>query len=116
MTGETSHLYHAGSTSALLLFSWSGLEYSAEPVAFATIWNNVAQINRDGQRSILWLYQTPQQLQLKLSSSQTWFSAITRSIPLDQFGYPDNQALWHDLWNFAPQLRRSMVLPPDSHD
>jgi len=108
MTDETCHLYHAATTHAMLLFSRTNLEYTAEQVAFTTAWNNVAQISDDGNTTLLWLYQTPQQIRLQLGSSRTWFSDITRTIPLEPFGYPSNQALRQDLWNYAPQLRQSL--------
>jgi hypothetical protein len=108
MTDETCHLYHATTTSAMLLFTRAGLEYAAEQIAFTTTWNNVAQITHNQTQWLLWLYQTPEQIRLRLGSSRTWFSDITRTIPLDAFGYPNNQVLWQDLWNYAPQLRRTL--------
>ena len=108
MTDETCHLYQAATLSAMLLFSRTRLEYSAERVAFTTAWNNVAQVSRETTGWQLWLYQTPQQIRLPLGSSHTWFSDITRTVPLDQFGYPNNKALWQDLWNYAPQVRRTL--------
>jgi hypothetical protein len=50
------------------------------------------------------LYQTPQQIKMPLGSGRVWFSDITRTIPLRQFGYPNNQQLSFDLGRYAPHL------------
>jgi hypothetical protein len=105
MTGETCSLYRASASNSLLLLSRTTLEYTAAEVAFTTPWSNVASITHGADDDLLWLYQTPQQIKLSLGSSHAWFSEITRTIPLRQFGYPANHQLSSDLFRYAPQLR-----------
>jgi hypothetical protein len=76
----------------------------------------VARITHDKQTALLWLYQTPHVIRLPLGNSRTWFSDVTRTIPLAPFGYPHNPDLRRDLWNYAPQLRRSLQPLADQRD
>jgi hypothetical protein len=114
MTGETIHLYHSTARSAMLLFSRTTIEYTAAAVSFTTGWDNVSAITHQGSGAALWLFQTPHQIKLPLSSSRTWFSDITRTIPLEPFGYPNNPGLYQDLGLFAPQLRRHLRAPAEA--
>ena len=106
MTGETCSLYRAPTTDALLLLSSAVLEYTGPGIAFTSAWNNVASITHGVSDDQLWLYQTPERIKMPLGSGRTWFSEITRTVPLRQFGYPANHQLSHDLGRYAPQLRR----------
>jgi len=116
MTGETCSLYRARATDASLLVSSSGLEYTASQVAFTTRWNNVESLTHGVDEDLLWLYQTPQQIKLPLASSRAWFSDITRTIPLRQFGYPANRELSFDLYRYAPQLRHLLHITEEARD
>ena len=88
----------------MLLLSSAGLEYSADGIAFTTLWNNVASIIHSQGVDYLRLYHTPQGINLQMSSSRVWFSDRTRVIPLAQFAYPTNYDLRIDLGRHAPQL------------
>jgi hypothetical protein len=116
MIGETCSLYRASATDASLLLSAAALEYTSSRVAFTTTWNDVESITHGVDEDLLWLYQTPQRIKLPLANSRVWFSDITRTIPLRQFGYPTNRELSLDLYRYAPQLRRILettVAPRD---
>jgi hypothetical protein len=104
MTGETCSIYRARATDARLLLSRSLVEYTASGIALATIWNNVASITQTADDDQLHLYQTPQQIKMPLGSGRVWFSDVTRTIPLRQFGYPNNQQLSFDIGRYAPHL------------
>ena len=97
----------------MLLFSRSTIEYTAAAVAFTTAWDNVSAITHTASGAALWLFQTPRQIKLPLGSSRTWFSDVTRTIPLVPFGYPNNPSLYQDLCAFAPQLRRHLRAPSE---
>lgn len=106
MTTETSKLYHGLTTHALLLFSHTTLEYNTQGLTLQTPWHNIASIIHDHDDDYLRLHQTPQIITMSLASSRSWFSDMTRTIPLRQFGYPLNQEFVVDLRRYAPQLQR----------
>lgn len=111
-TGETSRIYRAHTGSALLVLSASTLEYAAPEIAFHTRWSNVAVLGVVAGEDVLQLHVTPQIDRMPLGNAKSWFSAQTRAIPLGQFGYPANAALWADLRRFAPHIWRTHPLPP----
>jgi hypothetical protein len=113
MTSETCSLYRASSHDALLLLSCAIVEYTAPGIALTTVWNNVASITQAVGDEQLRLYQTPQQIKMPLGSGRVWFSDITRTIPLRQFGYPNNQQLSFDLGRYAPHLLRYLHATAD---
>ena len=116
MTGETCSLYRARATDALLLLSRTLVEYTAPGITFTTTWNNVASITQDEGDEQLRLYQTPQQIKMPFGSGRVWFSDITRTIPLRQFGYPNNQQLSFDLGRYAPHVQRHLHATAQSRD
>jgi hypothetical protein len=116
MTGDTCSLYRAITTGARLLLSRAIIEYTAPGIAFTTTWNNVASITQAADDEQLHLYQTPQRIKMPLGSGRVWFSNITRTIPLRQFGYPNNQQLSFDLGHYAPHIFRYLHAIANSRD
>jgi hypothetical protein len=116
MTGDTCSLYRAITADALLLLSRVVIEYTAPGIAFTTTWNNVASITQAADDEQLHLYQTPQRVKMPLGNGRVWFSNITRTIPLRQFGYPNNQQLSSELGRYAPHLFRYLHAIANSRD
>lgn len=114
MTGETSKLYRAASTGAILICSVSQLEYITQELTFNSQWTNVASIQHQHDDDVLWLFHTPAVTRMPIGAAHSWFSDQTRAIPLRQFGYPHNQRLYADLGRFAPQLGRYLREPTGS--
>lgn len=55
---------------------------------------------------VLQLFHTPTVARMPLGNGRGWFSDVTRTVPLCQFGYSANAALVADLRRCTPQLQR----------
>lgn len=105
-TGETCRMYRAKAAGTLLVLSSGMLEYAAPEIAFHTTWDNAARIAHRLGDDLLQLFHTPTVVRMPLGSGRGWFSDVTRTVPLRQFGYPANAELVADLRRCAPQLQR----------